>query len=245
MGPQTWGRPEAPHALEIDNLHRPTNVMKHAPTEARPRVHSSVLHIPVGSACTCQRLERRMKIYNKPCSRFGALCYTHIASFSHLTWKLISIERYEIICFWVPADQLRPSRPLFVYFLASPCCWDGRTPQPSWQSLQHHPQHPIFQSLHPTPLPWVRDAHVPAQAATTVSRRFHVACNLGLNRPPLFSMSPPSIRPSSACNPQRGGVSRFFSHRQWLRLVHPSRRRCGPCMQRSLWPTRNSSTASL
>ena len=29
---------------------------------------------------------------------FGALHYTHIVSSSHLTLKLISAERYEIIC---------------------------------------------------------------------------------------------------------------------------------------------------
>ena len=29
---------------------------------------------------------------------FGALHFTHIASSSHLTWNLIFLERFEIIC---------------------------------------------------------------------------------------------------------------------------------------------------
>jgi hypothetical protein len=31
-------------------------------------------------------------------SCFGASYYTHIASDSHLTWKVMSVERHEIIC---------------------------------------------------------------------------------------------------------------------------------------------------
>ena len=40
----------------------------------------------------------------------GALYYTHVASFSHLTWKLISTERYQIIF----RDQGQALRPMLI-----------------------------------------------------------------------------------------------------------------------------------
>ena len=72
--------------------YEPASVPQHISVKwSDPGILASLDSIAIGLVRLASWLTRAVG------SHFGALYYTHIASVSHLTWKLISSERYENI----------------------------------------------------------------------------------------------------------------------------------------------------